>query len=58
MKVFWYVPNVVDYVRYLLVMYGMLYAFVEERWMTFIFYYYVAIFLDVIDGALARMFDQ
>jgi phosphatidylglycerophosphate synthase len=36
----------------------MSYAFVEEKWMYFIFYYYVAIALDVIDGALARMFDQ
>ena len=34
------------------------YAFVEEYWMYFIVYYYVAIAMDIIDGAFARLLDQ
>jgi phosphatidylglycerophosphate synthase len=36
----------------------MSYAFVEEKWVYFIWYYYVAIAMDVIDGAIARILDQ
>ena len=36
----------------------MQYAFVEEYWPYFVVYYYVAIAMDVVDGATARIFDQ
>lgn len=55
---FFYVPNIIDYFRYFLVLQGMYYAFVSEKWVYFIWYYYVAIAMDVIDGAFARIFDQ
>mmetsp|Transcript_2829 Transcript_2829/g.4832 ORF Transcript_2829/g.4832 Transcript_2829/m.4832 type:complete len:217 (+) Transcript_2829:283-933(+) len=53
-----YVANLVDYLRYYLSFKGMYYAFDEERWMFFVFYYYVAIMMDAFDGALARKMDQ
>jgi phosphatidylglycerophosphate synthase len=56
-RLFWYVPNVIDFLRYILVFKGMQYAFVKEKWAHFIFYYYVAIAMDVIDGAFARILD-
>lgn len=58
MQVLIYVPNLVDYFRYFLVMVGMSYAFTEEKWLYFIWFYYVAISMDVIDGALARILNQ
>ena len=51
-------PNLVDYIRYVLTFKGMQYAFVEEYWPYFVVYYYVAIAMDVVDGATARIFDQ
>ena len=53
-----YYANLVDYLRYFLAIKGMHYAFNEEMWLRFILYYFVAIFLDTIDGKLARMFNQ
>ena len=50
-------PNIIDYLRYVLVFKGMQYAFVKEKWAHFMFYYYVAIAMDVIDGAFARILD-
>jgi phosphatidylglycerophosphate synthase len=58
MQVFFYAANLIDYFRYFLVLRGMNYAFVEENWVYFIWYYYVAIAMDVIDGAFARLLDQ
>ena len=34
------------------------YAFVEEEWLNFIIYYFCAIILDVVDGKMARIFNQ
>jgi phosphatidylglycerophosphate synthase len=48
----------IDYLRYYLAIKGMHYAFFEEMWMYFIFYYFCAIILDTIDGKVARMFNQ
>lgn len=53
-----YVPNLIDYLRYYLSIKGMYYAFVDEQWHYFIIYYYVAIAMDIIDGAHARLLDQ
>lgn len=36
----------------------MSFAFVDDKWALFIIYYYVAIAMDVIDGALARILNQ
>ena len=58
MQVLWYIANLIDYLRYTLVIIGMRYAFVEEKWVYFIWYYYIAIAMDVIDGAFARLLDQ
>ena len=53
-----YLANIVDYGRYYLVIQGMNIAFVEDQWSLFIAYYYVAIAMDVLDGAVARIIDQ
>jgi phosphatidylglycerophosphate synthase len=53
-----YYANIVDYLRYFLAIKGMHYAFVDELSMTFIFYYFCAIFLDTVDGKVARVFNQ
>lgn len=57
-KILLYVPNLVDYLRYYLSIKGMSYGFVHEEWKLFIVYYFVAIAMDVIDGAFARILDQ
>lgn len=57
-KIFWYVPNVVDYFRYVLSLQAIYYAFEYDKWALFVLYYYVAIALDVIDGAIARILNQ
>ena len=58
LKILMYIPNIIDYVRYALVFQGMKYAFVQDKWANFMFLYYVAIAMDVIDGAFARILDQ
>ena len=58
MQILCYIPNIVDYIRYFLVLRALNYGFVESKWVYFIWYYYIAIAMDVIDGALARIFDQ
>lgn len=55
--VFLYLPNIVDYIRYVLAIKGMYYAFVKEQWLYFIVYYFFAIVMDAFDGKLARMFN-
>ena len=57
LSVFFYIPNVIDYIRYILVLQGMSFAFIEDKWVLFIVYYYVAIAMDVIDGAIARVLN-
>ena len=57
-KILIYVPNLIDYLRYFLSIKGMQYAFVDENWDYFIIYYFVAISMDIIDGAFARLLDQ
>ena len=53
-----YVPNLIDYLRYALSIKSMHYAFNESQWGYFIAYYYAAIFMDIVDGFVARLLDQ
>ena len=57
-QILMYVANLIDYLRYYLSLTGMYYAFQPDKWAYFIVYYYVAIAMDVIDGAFARILDQ
>ena len=57
-QVLMYIANLVDYLRYYLSLRAMQYAFVSDKWHYFVAFYYVAIAMDVIDGAFARIFDQ
>ena len=55
LKILLYLPNIIDYCRYILSLKAMYHAFNPSEWQLFIKYYYLAIFLDVIDGECARL---
>ena len=57
-KILLFVPNLIDYTRYFLVLTGMYFAFNEKYWLHFTIYYYVAIAMDIVDGSCARRLDQ
>ena len=53
-----YVPNIIDYLRYIMFLKALTFAFSTETWLMFIIYYYIAIALDVLDGEAARFLNQ
>lgn len=57
LQVFFYVQQMIDYLRYFLVIRAIYFSMDANSWKLFIFYYYVAIAMDVIDGACARLLD-
>ena len=58
LKIMLYIPNIIGYIRYILFLKSMYHAFNPTEWQLFIMYYYIAIFLDAIDGETARICNQ
>lgn len=57
-QIFFYVPNLMDYGRYILVFTSMYLAFDKDQWLPSILCYFFAIIVDAIDGIVARALDQ
>ena len=57
LKICFYYPNIVGYLRFLSAFAAVYYAFQEKNWVEFTLLYSISQALDAVDGKLARMFD-
>ena len=57
-QVAFFIPNLIGYARFISLAVSAYYAFDTERWHWFVFWYGMSYFLDALDGAAARRFDQ
>ena len=55
--IFCYIPNLMDYCRYILVFTSMYFAYDKQSWAISIFCYFIAIIVDAFDGIVARAVD-
>lgn len=54
--VIWYYPNIIGYLRFLFMVLSFVYA--EKDWKLSITFYVLAFVGDVVDGYVARAFNQ
>jgi CDP-diacylglycerol--inositol 3-phosphatidyltransferase len=57
-KIFYYIPNIIGYLRIVCTLCSIYWAFNEKYWYYTLQYYMISFILDGVDGFCARLFNQ